>query len=214
VDALVSRPARQPSIIEWGWAGRALGDSTAGLHSGDLHVVASFPDGALVAVIDGLGHGPEAAAAARAAARVLEAQPSEPVLALLEQCHADLRRTRGAVMSLASFDARASTITVAGVGNVEGVLLRGNPVAARPREDFAPRGGIVGYQLPPLRATSIPVLPNDTLIMATDGIRGGFATRADLRGHPQDIADTILTSHGKRSDDALVLVVRYLGPPT
>jgi phosphoserine phosphatase RsbX len=200
----------QHSIIEWGWAGEALGEPAGGRDSGDLHVVAPFPGGTLVAVIDGLGHGREAAAAARAAARVLEAQPDESVLALVERCHEDLRKTRGAVMSLASFDAQASSLTLVGVGNVEGVLLRSGP-AERRREDLAPREGIVGYRLPPLRATRLSVSPHDTLVMATDGIERGFTVDLDLGRRPQEIADSILTRHRKRSDDALVVVVRYLG---
>jgi phosphoserine phosphatase RsbX len=119
------------SIIEWGWAGEALGEPAAGRDSGDLHVVAPFPGGALVAVIDGLGHGPEAASA-RTAARVLEVQPGDPVRALVERCHEGLRKTRGAVMSPASFDAQTSSITLVGVGNVEGVLLRSGPAGRRP----------------------------------------------------------------------------------
>ena len=38
------------AVIEWAAAGRGLE-----AQSGDLHVVAAFPDGALVALIDGLG---------------------------------------------------------------------------------------------------------------------------------------------------------------
>jgi hypothetical protein len=203
--------AHRCSIIEWGWAGEALDESPEGRDSGDLHLVAPFPDGALVALIDGLGHGTEAAAAARAAARVLEAHPGESVLTLVERCHEDLRKTRGAVMSLASFRASESSMTAIGVGNVEGVLLRSNPVAERRREDLYLRGGIVGYRLPPLRATAVSVSRDDTLIMATDGVGHGFTTDLNLARSPQEIADTILARHRKRSDDALVVVVRYLG---
>src|SRR2546422_8836961 len=91
------------SIIEWAAAGRALGGPSEACESGDIHVAAPFPKGILVGVIDGLGHGPEAAQAARTAARVLTAHAGEPVQALIQRCHGSLRNTRGAVMSLASF---------------------------------------------------------------------------------------------------------------
>jgi serine phosphatase RsbU (regulator of sigma subunit) len=204
-------PGHGSPIVEWGSAGQAFDGSSQGEKSGDLHVVAPFPGGALVAVIDGLGHGPEAAAAARAARRVLANHASEPVLTLVERCHEDLRRTRGAVMSLASFDARNSTITSIAVGNVEVVLLRADAAANPPRETITPRGGIVGYQLPPLRPTVLSVYRDDTLIMATDGIRAGFTTGVVRMRRPQDIAASILADHGTGTDDALVLVVRYRG---
>src|SRR6266700_7377551 len=120
------------ALIEWGSAGRALGDANEGFESGDRHVVATFPDGALVAVIDGLGHGTEAARAAKAAVYLIEACPHESVVDLIQHCHEALRRTRGAVMSLASFDARTSSITWAGVGSVDSVLLRMNTTTGRP----------------------------------------------------------------------------------
>ena len=47
--------------------------------SGDLHLVTQTDRGALVAVIDGLGHGSEAANAARAAVATLEPHANEGV---------------------------------------------------------------------------------------------------------------------------------------
>ena len=54
-----------PAALERGEAGAPLAGET---RSGDLAVFAPFDGGALVAVIDGLGHGPAAADAAEAAA--------------------------------------------------------------------------------------------------------------------------------------------------
>jgi phosphoserine phosphatase RsbX len=193
------------AVIEWGWAGDALEGE-----SGDLHVVASFPDGALVALIDGLGHGPEAAAAASAAASVVASHAEEHVLDLMQRCHAALRSTRGAVMTIASISAAESTMTWLGVGNVDGVLLRrnGGPDAA-----VATRGGVVGYQLPPLRPISVRISYGDLLIMATDGLRPGFTADVATNDPPHDLAAAILARFAKGSDDAHVVVARYLGGP-
>ncbi len=200
--------ARTSTVIDWDVAACTHGAEAV---SGDLHVVAPFPAGVLVAAVDGLGHGPEAADAAAAAAAVLRAAADEPVTSLLARCHAALRRTRGAVLSLASFDARQGTMTWLGVGNVEGVLFRAQPVVRPARESLLLRGGVVGYQLPTLRATVLPVAPDDVLIFATDGVRGAFTTCAPVGRAPGDVADEILRQHAKSTDDALVLVVRYLG---
>jgi serine phosphatase RsbU (regulator of sigma subunit) len=201
-------PGRHDGIVECGAAGFAL----EGNESGDVHVVAGFPGGVLLAVIDGLGHGPEAATAANAAARILQAFASEPIDALLERCHEGLRRTRGAVVSLASFDAASSAMTWSGVGNVEGFLVRADAGAAPRRETITLRGGIVGYQLPSLRVSAVQVSHGDMLVLATDGLRSGFADRLPA-GSPQEIADALLARHARRSDDALVLVARYVGAP-
>jgi hypothetical protein len=200
-----SAPGERP-IIEWGWAGSALEGQ-----SGDLHVVVPFCDGALVALVDGLGHGPEAAAAANAAASLLEIHASDPVLTLMRRCHTALRQTRGAVMSLASFNARDSSISWTGVGNVDGVLLRLSLRPERLNEAIMVRGGVVGYQLPPLQAKTLPVFAGDTLIMTTDGIRGGFSADIGIEHDPQEIAESILARFAKKSDDAHVVVARYRG---
>jgi len=95
---------------------------------------------------------------------------------------------------------------------VEGLLRRAGTNVSD--ETLLLRGGIVGIQLPPLFASIIPVMPGDTLIFVTDGITPGFAEKLNLRDSPQELADCILTQHGKGTDDALVLIARYGTPST
>jgi phosphoserine phosphatase RsbX len=196
------------AVIDWGVAGFALAGEA---ESGDLHLVKPVPTGVLVSVVDGLGHGAEAAAAARAAVATLDEHAQEPVLALVERCHQALGATRGAVMSLAHFDYRAGTMTWLGIGNVEGVLLHADPSEQPARASLVTRGGIVGRELPPLRAVALPVSAGDTLLFASDGIKRGFADGLPVDAPPQQLANQILAHHGKGTDDALVLVARYLG---
>lgn len=194
--------------LRWGAAVRPLpGES----ESGDQYVAMTFPDGALLAAVDGVGHGAEAAAAARAAVAVLQARPHEGVISLLRRCHEALGETRGVVMSLASFSRQDGTLTWMGVGNVEGLLLRSDPSASPALETLLLRGGVVGYQLPQLRASVMPVMPGDLLVFATDGIRSAFSGQLPPLGHPQDVADRILAQWSRDTDDALVLVVEFLG---
>jgi serine/threonine protein phosphatase PrpC len=196
------------AVIDWGVAGFALAGEA---ESGDLHLVKPVPVGVLVAVVDGLGHGAEAAQAARAAVTTLDQHAPEPVLELVERCHQALGRTRGAVMSLAVLDHHTRTMTWLGIGNVEGVLLSADPANRAARASLVTRGGIVGRQLPPLRAATVPVFSGDTLLFASDGIKRGFADGLSVDAPPQQLANQILASHGKGTDDALVLVARYLG---
>jgi len=195
-------------VLEWGLATLAL---PGHVESGDRHVVQPFPNGVLVAAVDGLGHGEEAAAAAKLAVSILERHAQEEVIALLRRCHEALRGTRGVVMSLASFRAPDSMLTWLGVGNVEGLLLREAADSALRHAALVLRGGVVGAELPPLRVSVIPVMRGDTLIFATDGIREGFTERLALSDPPQELADRILARHAKGTDDALVLVARYAG---
>ena len=194
-------------MIEWGVATLTLPGQA---ESGDRYVVKPFRGGALVAAVDGLGHGDEAAAAAKTAAAILEMYSPEPVVALLRRCHERLRMTRGVVLSLASFAAREKTMTWLGVGNVEGRLLRADPHAHPRQESLVLRGGVVGGQLPSLYASMVPVAPGDTLTFATDGVRSNFAERLTVSESPQRSADRILGQYATHTDDALVLVARYV----
>jgi hypothetical protein len=204
--------ATSPTLpIVWGASSRPFHGAA---ESGDLHVVAPGGQTVLVAVIDGVGHGPEAALAARAAAEVLHQHAAEPLIPLMQRCHEQLRRTRGAVVSMASFDLSSSTMTWLGVGNVEGVLFRIGQFANPPRDTLVLRGGVVGYQIPPLRTAQRTVEAGDVLVFATDGVRADFGSFSPHGRDVQDTADAILARYGKDTDDALVLAVRYLGRPS
>lgn len=196
-------------LIDWAVATLGLG----GAESGDRCVVRPLKNRVLmVAALDGLGHGHEAAEAARVAAVTLESHIEyDSLTGLLNRCHESLRRTRGVVMSLALFNGSDDTLTWLGVGNVEGVLLRANPTAKPQQEFLLLRSGVIGAQMPMISATILYLVPGDTLIFATDGVRSGFEQHVDLKDPPQQIASNILARHVRGDDDALVLVARYLG---
>jgi hypothetical protein len=195
-----------PAELELGIAERALPGEP---RSGDRAVLVAYEGGALVAAIDGLGHGIEAADAADIAAGVLAASPDEEPVRLLEICHAALARTRGAVMTLAWFDLVSASMTWTGVGNVEGRLVHANAGPRAPTQGALTKGGVVGYNLPSIRVTGTDLEDGDVMVLATDGIDSGFARAITAGGSAQRIANRILAAHGKASDDALVVVVRF-----
>lgn len=199
-------PDARAGPVEWGLASRALHGQP---ESGDLHFVEAFSGGVLIAAIDGLGHGPEAALASRMAATTLHDHLGEPVTLLIERCHAALQKSRGVVLSVAMIEPRRRELTWLGVGNVDGTLYRANSVPAR--ESLPHRGGVVGYQIPPLRQATLSVAHGDMLVFATDGIDGAYSMESPIGWYPQDAADHILRSYGKPTDDALVLVARVIG---
>jgi serine phosphatase RsbU (regulator of sigma subunit) len=181
------------------------------VESGDHHLIRCQGDGVLIAAIDGIGHGEEAAAAAKAAVSILKAGADEPVLSLVQRCHDGLRSTRGVVLSLASIEIEHGMMTWIGVGNVQGVLVRAGAKNGASQEALLLRGGVVGSQLPALQAAVLPIAKGDTLVFATDGIRGEFAEGLSSLESPQRAADKILKQHCRGNDDALVLAVRLVG---
>ncbi|MBA2536988.1 MAG: SpoIIE family protein phosphatase [Actinobacteria bacterium] len=195
-------------LLESGVAVRSRpGEATCG----DAAVVNSTPDQALVAAIDGLGHGAEAARAARIAAEIVREFAAETPVSLVRRCHDALKQTRGVAMSLASFSGSERRITWLGIGNVEGRLVSSDSSLPSLSGSLPLLRGVPGHELPPMRPTTHDARHGDVLMFVTDGISAAFADSLDVSGSPQEIANRLAVEHWKGTDDALVVVARYLG---
>ncbi len=196
-----------PDALERGEAGAPLHGQS---RSGDLAVYVPYDGGALVAAIDGLGHGEAAADAAAVAADALHRYPSKPAQALLEHCHRELRKTRGVVATLAWFDVATGRLAWTGVGNVEGRLMRADRSHGDAKDSPTLFGGVIGWGLPAIRLVDAELAPGDTVVLATDGVAADFGSSMVPGLEAQELADRIFASHARGTDDALVVAVRYV----
>jgi serine/threonine protein phosphatase PrpC len=192
--------------LEWSTAAATMPGET---ESGDRYWAGAVANGMMFAVMDGLGHGRAAAAASDIAIATLERHAGDPLIELVRRCHESLRGTRGVAMSLAVFNTQDARLTWIGVGNVEGTLLRRD--TALPCDRLLLRNGVVGIHLPILRAGELAVRSGDILTMVTDGVSAEGPLRVSMDGRIESMADGILASACKGTDDALVLVARYRG---
>lgn len=206
---IAKAPQTQP-VVEWSVVSRALPGQIV---SGDLHLVAPCADGVLIAVVDGLGHGDEATAAAHIATAVLEQHAGEPVIALVQHCHRALQRTRGVVMTVVSVNAREQTLSALGIGNVETVVHRADSRARPQRESVLLRGGVVGYQLPHLQESVMPIATGDVVVFGTDGVREDFSELINPAEAPARIAEQIMAKKFRGTDDGLVLACKINPTP-
>jgi negative regulator of sigma-B (phosphoserine phosphatase) len=194
------------ALIEWGAAARPRSGEN---ESGDGLLVREIPNGALIAVVDGIGHGREAALAARTALGVVEAHALETPISVMSRCHRALRSTRGAVMSLAIFHARENSLTWLGVGNVAGFVGRARTPTAW--ETLFLRGGVLGQHVQPLAPSVVMMSAGDVLVIASDGVAWNPEDSPVPLESPDAMARRILGAHAVETDDALVLVARYRG---
>jgi negative regulator of sigma-B (phosphoserine phosphatase) len=164
---------------------------------------------ALIAVVDGLGHGAEAAEAADRAIALVRECAERTLEEIVRACHERLRTTRGVAMTLVTVSPRLRTLSWLGVGNVEAIRVRpsfaGSPIE---RAMIVGRGGVVGHHLPALRSAAVDFRPGDLLLIATDGIAEGFADRTSPECDPETAVRTIMLRDGRSTDDALILVAR------
>lgn len=174
--------------------------------SGDCCFVQDSSSRALIGVIDGLGHGAEAATAAEAARGALDDPASLSVGALMLRCHERLQDTRGAAMTLMSFDAANMQLEWSGVGNVAAVLLHPEPTGKLRRTQLFVRGGVAGVRLPSIAVSSARFAFGDMIVAATDGVHSSFADSINRIEPPQQLAERLLMRYQTGTDDALLVV--------
>jgi negative regulator of sigma-B (phosphoserine phosphatase) len=196
--------------IEWAVAARPLPGQDA---SGDQAIaVAVGPGAAVFGVIDGLGHGPAAAVAARRAVAVVGEHRGESLEAMVTHCHRELASTRGAAMTLARIDFTTSTVRWVGVGNVAANLVARAPSGLATSFSALLAGGIVGSESLRVHSSeSVEMRPGHLLVMTSDGITDGHLDAVDFGAPAETIAERILREHCRVTDDALVLVARHRG---
>lgn len=167
----------------------------------------------VVAMVDGLGHGPEAEKAAKAALEELAALDGALINEHIRKINNEIKKTRGVVMSIAYIDSYNKQLTYCGVGNILSRLIY-QPLSSIART-FNSYNGIVGHTIPTtINNTTLPWDNKlDMLVMHSDGITG----RWDLNKYPKILQHNgmilcaaIYKDHNRGTDDSTVSVIRYV----
>ncbi len=174
---------------------------------GDGFVVKTNKTNTQIFFGDGLGHGANAEAAVKAAARsFMETKEEEPV-EILRQMHDAVRRTRGLVATVASYNNKNNEWKLCGVGNILTRMYSGIQY-----KNYMSYNGTLGLNIPTsMKDSVIQAEKNQHLTMCSDGIR----TRWDLNRYPsiykydsKILAACIYKDYSRRTDDASVLIAK------
>lgn len=171
---------------------------------GDAWAVEVDAGVARVVVADGLGHGPEAAAASTEAMAVFHEEGRLGLRELLQAMHTRLRTTRGAAVSIFRAE-RDGTLRSAAAGNVIARLISG--VSDR---TLLGQHGTVGVQIRTPQETSLPWPEHAVLVVYSDGIESRWQPELIvpvLGRDPALAAALLLREHCRGRDDATVVVV-------
>ncbi|MBP7146926.1 MAG: SpoIIE family protein phosphatase [Acidobacteria bacterium] len=159
-----------------------------------------------LALVDGLGHGADAAAAARAAIETFRAQGGRSPAEIVERMHEALRATRGAAAAVAELDANAREVRYAGVGNTVGVISDGEWT-----RNMVSMNGTLGHAIRRVTEYSYPWPQGALVVLHSDGIGRGWqiGRYAGLAAKPAAlIAGVLYRDFARGRDDASVLVAR------
>jgi anti-sigma regulatory factor (Ser/Thr protein kinase) len=173
---------------------------------GDAWTSLEQPTRMLLFLADGLGHGPGAAQAARAAIDVVREHPTLTLTELIDAMHPALRATRGAATALAEIDERQRVVRFLGVGNIAGRI-----VMAQGTRNFVSLPGTVGVDMRKPNPFEYPWSDDALLILHSDGL----ATHWNLERypglafrHPSLIAGVLFRDHCRGYDDTTIVVVK------
>lgn len=173
---------------------------------GDGWALHETPERIVTVLVDGIGHGWEAAEAAQEAkatfGKYVDSEPHQ----ILQHIHDALRKTRGAVGAVAEIRPAAQSLVYAGVGNISATLID----ADRTR-NLVSHNGTLGSILPRLQEFRFEWSRTSILVMHSDGVQ----TRWDLGAyaglmakHPAVIGGALLRDFRRQRDDASVVVIK------
>lgn len=177
--------------------------------NGDGWTVQWHERGYTLLLSDGLGHGPEAAAATQQAVQAFMTKPTRTALALMEAIHGALRPTRGAAVAVV--EVLDDVLHFVGIGNISGRVWDG--IEAR---HLLSQNGIAGHQARKIQDFPQVWGADPLLIIHSDGLgtRWSLERYPGLRyRHPALIAGVLYRDFMRNTDDVTVLVVKGSGRP-
>lgn len=152
----------------------------------------------LLAVMDGLGHGPDAAQASRAAVTELEKLSLEtPMLDVMQAVHFALRGTRGAAATVGII--RGLKFEICAVGNVQ-------LMCTQCQVPLVLSAGVLGHQVAKFRIANADLKAGARLAFLSDGISTRFRLEELRHLDPVEACQFVMSRYRRKEDDATVLV--------
>jgi serine phosphatase RsbU (regulator of sigma subunit) len=174
--------------------------------SGDATLIRPLEHGLFVAIVDVLGHGPEANELTHVIEAFLDRHATADVSSLMARLHQRLKGTRGAAVGLCAVDATAGKVAYVGIGNTS--IRRFGESETR----LVSQDGVVGQNVRTPLLQTLDLEPGDLILLYTDGVSDRF-TAAEypgvLRHALKDVARIVLDRFGKDHDDSACIAIRY-----
>ena len=215
-----STPGLGTAVLAHLWAEPAAGRDPAALMAygavrvplpgqdvcGDDWSTRQRPDQMQILVADGLGHGLEAAVAAREAVKIFRESAWLSPERLVEAMHAGMRHTRGAAVAVAQVNVAQREVRFAGIGNIAAIIM--SPGRSH---HLVSHNGTAGHSAYKIQEFVYPWPRQALLVMHSDGLtsRWSLDSYPALAGrHPSLVAGVLYRDFKRGRDDAAVVVAR------
>lgn len=157
-------------------------------------------------VADGLGHGAEAHYSVSMAIEAFKKNIESSPVDILRFIHSNIKKTRGVVGTVISYDIQQKLLRMAGIGNIS------NRFCGSINKSSLCYNGIVGSNIPNTMSDQQLIMEMPQLVvLCSDGIKSGW----DYQKYPKILkhdvailAAAIYKDYSRKKDDASVVVVR------
>jgi negative regulator of sigma-B (phosphoserine phosphatase) len=177
--------------------------------SGDAVVIRPLEHGLFAAIIDVLGHGPDAHELTEVVDAFLDGYATaelSDLSAVMDRLHRRLRGTRGAAVGMCAIDSVAGNLEYIGIGNTS--IRRFGESETR----LVSYDGVLGQNVRTPLLQSLELKPGDLIFLHTDGVSDRFGEKEypGIRRHaPTEVVRIILDRFGKDHDDSACIAIRY-----
>ncbi|MBA3683191.1 MAG: SpoIIE family protein phosphatase [Bacteroidetes bacterium] len=177
--------------------------------SGDGLCVRTVGDKTMILMGDGLGHGSNAKAAVDTAISTFKTSMIYDPAEMIREMHANVKKTRGLVATVASLDYASKQWQVCGVGNIATRLQRGLEY-----KNYISNNGIIGLNIPTrLENNLLEMEKFQQMIFCSDGIKTNWDLTkypSILKYDPMILAAALYKEYARLNDDMTILIVKVL----
>jgi anti-sigma regulatory factor (Ser/Thr protein kinase) len=171
--------------------------------NGDSYFIKRYEDSAIVAVVDGIGHGDKASEASSIAVKVLEDKFRDELDQIVTTMHRRLHGSRGCVIGIVRMN-KDGKIEYLGVGNIRTQIYTSERYKRLVSFD-----GLLGSNIRTLRTDRLDLSTPCLVVLHSDGVASfNFEDKRVVYRPVMEVAKEAFEKHKKSSDDATLLVAR------
>lgn len=171
--------------------------------NGDGYFIKRYEDSAVVAVVDGIGHGDKASEASSIALKVIEDKFRDDLEQVVLTVHRRLHGSRGCVMGIVRMN-KEGKIEYLGVGNIRTQIY-----TTERYKRLVSFDGLLGSNVRTLRTDHLNLSTPCLVVLHSDGVSSfNFEDKRVVNRPVIEIAKEAFENHKKSSDDATLLIAR------
>lgn len=171
--------------------------------NGDAYFIKRYEDSAIVAVVDGIGHGDKASEASKAALKVIEDKYRDDLEQVVLTVHRRLHGSRGCVLGIVRMN-KDGKIEYLGVGNIRTQIY-----TTERYKRLVSFDGLLGSNVRTLRTDRLALSTPCLIVLHSDGVSTfNFDDKRIVYRPVMEIAKEAFEQHKKSTDDATLLIAR------